>query len=118
MLCPLFSLAQHTQKEEKVAINDTISLQEVSVSGGKERQISGMLSGNISLSVDNIASMPSISGTVDVLKLLELTPSMRTSGDANSNIYVRGGDAGQNLILYGGITTYTPGHALGIKEHF
>ncbi len=118
MLCPLFSLAQHTQKEEKVAINDTISLQEVSVSGGKERQISGMLSGNISLSVDNIASMPSISGTVDVLKLLELTPSMRTSGDANSNIYVRGGDAGQNLILYGGITTYTPGHALGIFPLF
>lgn len=33
-------------------------------------------------------------------------------------MYVRGGDAGQNLILYNGITTYTSGHILGIFPLF
>lgn len=118
LLFPLFLPAQNNDSVEHSSINDTISLKEISVSANQGRQISGMLSGNISLSVDKLSSIPTLSGTVDVLKLLELTPSIKTSGDANTNIYVRGGDAGQNLILYNGVATYTPGHALGIFPMF
>lgn len=113
-LLPLLPRAQ----QKKSALNDTISLQEVSVSVTRERPVSGMMSGDITISIDKLPALPSISGTVDVLKLLELTPSITTSGDGNSNIHVRGGDAGQNLILYGGVTTYTPGHALSIFPLF
>lgn len=118
LLFPLFSPAQNNDSVEYSSINDTISLKEISVSANQGRQISGMLSGDISLSVDKLSSIPALAGTVDVLKLLELTPSIKTSGDANTNIYVRGGDAGQNLILYDGVATYTPGHALGIFPMF
>lgn len=78
----------------------------------------GMLSGNLKLNVEQMKSIPSLTGTVDVLKLVELTPSARTSGDGSSNLYIRGGDAGQNLILYNGVPTYTSGHMLGIFPLF
>lgn len=99
-------------------MQDTITLQEVSVSGTQQTKVSGMLSGDIKLHVENLKSVPALTGTIDVLKLMELTPSVRTSGEGSSNMYVRGGDAGQNLILYNGITTYTSGHVLGIFPLF
>lgn len=118
LFLPFVSAAQKNQTDKHSQLNDTINLNEISVSASQERQISGMLTGDLNLSVDKLSSVPALTGTVDVLKLIELTPSIKTSGDANSNIYVRGGDAGQNLILYNGIVTYTPGHALGIFPLF
>lgn len=97
---------------------DTITLQEIAVTGSQQTKVSGMLSGDLKLHVANLQSVPALSGTIDVLKLMELMPSVRTSGDGSSNMYVRGGDAGQNLILYNDITTYTPGHVLGIFPLF
>lgn len=97
---------------------DTIKLEEVSVSASSKRKMSGMLSGNLQLNVAELQAVPSISGTTDVLKLMELTPSVRTSGDGSSNMYVRGGDAGQNLILYNDVPSYTSGHILGIFPLF
>lgn len=112
LLIPTSLLAQVSPS----SLNDTINISEVTVT--QKRQVSGMLSGNLSLSADNLSSIPAFGGAVDVLKVLELMPSMRTSGDANSNIYVRGGDAGQNRILYGGAAIYTPGHAINIFPLF
>lgn len=57
-------------------------------------------------------------GTPDVLKILELTPGVQTSGEGKSNIYVRGGDPGQTLLSYAGIPLYTPGHAINIFPMF
>lgn len=99
-------------------LNDTIELKAVSVGGNLKKNIKGMLSGNISLDVEAVSKLPSITGILDILKVLELTPSVRTSGEANSNIYVRGGDAGQNLVLYNNTPCYTPGHALGLFPLF
>ena len=104
--------------QSEASSNDTIILEEVTVSAKQRALIMGMLSGNLKLNVEQMKSIPSLTGTVDVLKLIELTPSARTSGDGSSNLYIRGGDAGQNLILYNGVPTYTSGHMLGIFPLF
>ena len=113
-------LGQQVHQKDSITHNfaDTIVLDEVSISATNRAKISGMLSGNLKLHTSQLQSIPAISGTVDVLKLMELTPSVRTSGDGSSNMYVRGGDAGQNLIIYNGIASYTPGHMLGIFPLF
>lgn len=105
-------------KDSIVSIQDTIILQEIAISANQKAKVSGMLTGDLKLYVDQLNSLPALTGNLDVLKLMELTPSVRTSGDGSSNMYVRGGDAGQNLILYNGITTYTPGHILGVFPLF
>lgn len=106
-------------KDSTYTYQDTIKLEEVSTTANyNKRKISGMLSGNINLDVKEINNIPSLTGTIDVLKVMELTPSVRTSGDGSSNMYVRGGDAGQNIVTYNKITSYSPGHILGIFPLF
>lgn len=100
------------------SVNDTISLQEVIVSQDKKPMVTGALSGKIVLNAEGIKDLPSIMGNTNILKMLELTPGVQTSGDANSNLYVRGGDPGQNLLLYNGNTIYTPGHILSFFPLF
>lgn len=120
ILLPLqVMVAQSKVKNDTTSLFDKIiSLEGVTVTAEQTNRISGLLSGDISLNPASLHTLPSLAGDVDLLKILELTPSVRTSGDGNSNIYIRGGDAGQNLILYNGIPCYTPGHALGVFPLF
>lgn len=120
LLFPASLVGQSIQLRDSIPLStkDTVRLQEVSVSGNHTPKVSGMLTGDLKLNTELLQSVPALAGTVDVLKLMELTPSVRTSGDGSSNMYVRGGDAGQNLIIYDGVTTYTPGHMLGIFPLF
>ena len=96
----------------------TIEIQEVQVIQRKATQISGTSSGRVSLFTEGIKSIPTLMGATDVLKVLELTPGVQTSGEGKSNIHVRGGDPGQTLLLYADIPIYTPGHALNIFPLF
>ena len=80
--------------------------------------MTGVSSGKITLHAEGTKSIPALSGTPDILKMLELTPGVQTSGEGKSNIYVRGGDPGQTLLLYAGIPIYTPGHVLNIFPFF
>lgn len=98
--------------------NDTINLKEITVERDKKTQMTGFLSGNIKLHVDGVKGLPAITGNTDLMKILELTPAARTSGDGNSNLYIRGGDPGQNLLLYNEGTVYSPGHILNIFPLF
>lgn len=115
LICPISVFGQKKQTEENTKnMQDTIQLSEVLIMGNNEVKVSGMLTGNLKLHIKELQSVPSLTGTIDVFKLLELMPSVRTSSNGSTNMYVRGGDAGQNKILYNNVTTYTSGHALGI----
>jgi outer membrane receptor protein involved in Fe transport len=101
--------------------SDTLSIEikeEVVVSAFSNMQISGLRTGKIVLNPEALSCLPSIQGTTDLLKLLELTPSVQNPGDASSNLYVRGGDIGQNLLLYAGAPLYTSGHLFGFFPMF
>jgi len=109
-------------EEIRASPPDSISMEikgkEVIITPSKKETDIGTTGGKIVISPDNVSKLPSMLGNTDLLKLLELTPGVQNSGDGNTNIYIRGGDTGQNLLLYNQISLYTPGHILGLFPLF
>ncbi len=54
----------------------------------------------------------------DVFRTLKLLPGIKTASDYSSNLYIRGGSPGQNLILLDGTTVYNPTHFFGFFSTF
>ena len=54
----------------------------------------------------------------DVFRSLSLLPGVKTSSDYSSNLYIRGGSPGQNLVLLDGTTVYNPTHFFGFFSTF
>ena len=106
--------------------NDSISSDSALYITGKEivitkpqsKKMTGLSVGKITFNPIAVSTLPSLLGNTDLLKLLELTPGVQNSGDANTNLYVKGGDSGQNLLLYNNVPLYTPGHLLGFFSLF
>lgn len=66
------------------------------------------------LRIAEIASVPVILGESDILKTLQLLPGVQGGREGFSGLHVRGGQAGQNLILLDGMPVYNPTHLLGL----
>ncbi len=67
---------------------DSISMQiwgeEVEITGKKSTARMGTMGGKITITPANVSNLPSVLGNPDLLKLLELTPSVQNPGDANT----------------------------------
>lgn len=50
----------------------------------------------------------------DILRTLQYTAGVSTTGDVSARYFVRGSDNEQNVVLLNGATIYNPFHALGI----
>jgi hypothetical protein len=57
--------------------------------------------------------LPAIFGEVDIIKVLQLKPGIKSGGEGTAGIYVRGGGIDQNLFLVEGVPVYNPSHLLG-----
>ncbi len=93
---------------------DVLLLKEVVVSNNKKSSIESLSGGKLTFNLQELSSVPSIFGTTDIIKLLQLTPGVQNSGDANGYLYVRGGDPGHNSIVYAGIPIYGMSHLAGV----
>ncbi|MFC4746228.1 TonB-dependent receptor plug domain-containing protein [Flavobacterium branchiicola] len=93
---------------------DISHLKEVVVASGKKNPITNLSGGKLSFNLKELSNVPTVLGTTDIIKLLQLTPGVQNSGDANGYFYVRGGDPGHNAILYNGTPIYGMSHLLGI----
>ncbi|KQO34781.1 oxidoreductase [Flavobacterium sp. Leaf82] len=93
---------------------DISLLKEVIIANDKKRGITTLSGGKLSFNLKELSSVPTVLGTTDIIKLLQLTPGVQNSGDANGYLYVRGGDPGHNAILYDGTPIYGMSHLLGI----
>ena len=93
---------------------DTSFLKEVVIENAKKNSITNLSGGKLSFSLKELASVPTVLGTTDIIKILQLTPGVQNSGDANGYLYVRGGDPGHNSILYDGTPIYGMSHLLGV----
>ncbi len=62
--------------------------------------------------------LPAILGEVDVIKILQLKPGVKNSGEGMAGFYVRGGGADQNLVTLDGIPIYNANHLLGLFSIF
>jgi hypothetical protein len=94
-------------------------LDEVTVTGQSNR--AKVLSGQTSVEVvdrKTALALPVVFGEVDLIKILQLKPGVKSTGEGTSGLSVRGGSTDQNLFLYDGTTVYNPGHLFGFFSTF
>ena len=72
----------------------------------------------INIPVSMIQTLPAILGEVDVLKVIQLLPGVKTGNEGTSGIYVRGGGPDQNLILLDEAPVYNVSHLFGFFSVF
>ena len=72
----------------------------------------------IDLSNEMIIAAPSVSGSGDLIGSIEMLPGVQAGIDGAPGYFVRGGNAGQNLILLDDATLYNPSHIFGLVGIF
>lgn len=80
--------------------------------------VKGELSGVERLNIETIKAIPTFMGEVDPVRSLTTLPGVSTAGELASGFNVRGGEAGQNLILQDGAPIYNPSHLFGFFSAF
>lgn len=63
-------------------------------------------------------SLPVVFGEIDLIKVLQLKPGVKSTGEGTSGLSVRGGSTDQNLFQYDGTTVYNPSHLFGFFSTF
>lgn len=118
------SMVGHTPSEMKVnstqdhVINfylPVLELDEVIVKGNAT-YANRFAKNNISLHL--VKKMPALLGEKDLIKSLQVLPGVQAGIEGSTGINVRGGTAGQNLILLDGTTVYNINHLFGFFSVF
>ena len=76
------------------------------------------LAGLTKLNVQEIKTLPTLMGEVDIVKSLQLMPGVSSVGEGSSGINVRGGRVDQNLVLMNDVPLFNTAHALGFVSAF
>ncbi|MDD3320585.1 MAG: TonB-dependent receptor plug domain-containing protein [Paludibacter sp.] len=125
----LLATAQIAVAQEKhVLITDTADSKSITknVFDIEEVQVTAKLSdanlksGSTGLLIDvkQLKQLPKLIGESDPYKALQYMGGVSQAGEANSGLYVRGGNNDQNLILFNGSMIQNPTHVLGMFSVF
>ena len=97
----------------------SLSLSEVIIKAiSPGRSVQGTQMGVEHLTMKDMKYIPQLFGEKDPLKAIQLLPGIKSGGDGNSGIFVRGGSADQNLILLDEANVYNASHLLGFFSTF
>ncbi|WP_280746931.1 TonB-dependent receptor [Parabacteroides sp. PF5-9] len=99
---------------EIILLTDSEMLGEIVVTGKTRAIVSTSAMGQIHINTEKLTQVPSVLGVPDVIRVLQLTPGVQNSGEANGYLYVRGADPGHNLMMYDDAPVYGMSHLLGI----
>ncbi len=94
------------------------TLDEVVVTASKRENVKDVQMGVESLVVEDLKTIPTAFGELDVIKVVQALPGVKTMGEASSGFNVRGGSTDQNLIQFNGGTVYNPTHLFGFFSAF
>lgn len=101
-----------------ITLNGSKLLDEVVVNATKAdaiHEINRM--STVSIPIDQIKALPALLGEVDVLKVIQLMPGVKSS-EGSTGLYVRGGGPDQNLLLLDGVPVYNASHLFGFFSVF
>ena len=98
----------------KVSMNEEV----IVYSKRRDANVRNAQMGKIDLPMNQIRSLPSLFGEIDILKTLQLLPGVSNAGEGNTGLYVRGGGPDQNLILLDDAIVYNTGHLFGFFSIF
>lgn len=97
------------------------TLREIEVVSSKENaveKVRDMQMGVERISIAEAKLLPAILGEVDILKVLQLKPGVKSGGEGTAGFFVRGGSNDQNLILVEHAPVYNPSHLFGFFSVF
>jgi hypothetical protein len=93
-------------------------LGEVLVETELQTGAAGISAGHQRIRAEDIELIPSADLSADLANYLTALPGVVTSGARGGQVYVRGGEPSQNLVLIDGMTVYQPFHVLGSYSVF
>ncbi|MBD3375848.1 TonB-dependent receptor plug domain-containing protein [candidate division KSB1 bacterium] len=96
---------------------DVLQLETVTAIAEKERVVYQPQISAYSLRARQFDMMPS-QGDKDVFRALQMMPGVVVTNDFKSQLYIRGGNSDQNLVLLDGGIVYNPFHFSGIMSAF
>ncbi|HBH25280.1 MAG TPA: hypothetical protein DDY13_17915 [Cytophagales bacterium] len=112
---------EYNNKYRVQLIPSSQTLNEIEIKSTKSRNFESFEDLSIAkYSIDKAITMqlPSIAGEPDFIKTLLLMPGATKGLEGSSDIFVRGGDADQNLILFNSAPVYNSGHLFGFISVF
>lgn len=74
--------------------------------------------GTIKLPMKDLKNIPLIAGETDIIKIAQLLPGVQGGGEGQARMFVRGGDADQNLIILDEAVVYNISHLFGFFSVF
>lgn len=93
---------------------DKVLLRTIDVNAHHQGQnLHSGLSGMYLIGKKEIDKLPTFLGETDLISALKLIPGVQSGGEGGTGLYVRGGGAGQNLILLDNTPVYNPSHLMG-----
>jgi hypothetical protein len=111
-----------------VAISDTViniqvsvspyELDEVTIVGDSVKNVEITPRGSFILTPASLRETPKLFSEPDLLRSLQLLPGVIAGKDGSSDIYVRGGGVGQNIVLANGCYFFLPSHLLGFVSPY
>ncbi len=72
----------------------------------------------VKIPIKDVKYIPSLGGESDVIKVIQLMPGVQKGGEGGTDLYVRGGDMDQNLVLLDEAPIYNIGHLFGFFSVF
>jgi hypothetical protein len=96
----------------------TSTLEEVTIQGQQDANVARPQMSVVNIPLEKIKELPVILGEIDVLKVIQLLPGVQSGNEGTTGIFVRGGNADQNLVLLDEATVYNPSHLFGLFSTF
>ncbi len=94
-------------------------LDEVVITARKvDSNVKESTAGMTKLNIQDIKTLPTMMGEVDIIKSLQLLPGVSSVGEGSSGLNVRGGRTDQNLTLLNDVPVFNVSHALGFISAF
>ena len=112
-------LVLYTDADVRIELEEqNLLLEEVLVMGGRVEAVKSTTLGMEKIKPALLKNIPTAMGEVDILKMVQALPGIKTVGEASSGFNVRGGATDQNLMLLNGGTIYNPTHLFGFFTAF
>ncbi|RYD55184.1 MAG: TonB-dependent receptor [Sphingobacteriales bacterium] len=106
-------------RTQDVEMQSTTSLKEIEVTTTRrDENVKGTEMGSMTLSAEQVKTLPVVFGETDILKSLQLMPGVKSAGEGSAGFYVRGGGPDQNLMLLDDAVVYNTGHLFGFFSVF
>lgn len=115
----VFTVNLYRDTVVSLSLPPDLTLDEVVVTAGDSSLLRrARIFGAEEISPTEGAALPRLAGEMDLLRMVHLLPGVQTGADGMGGIFVRGGDAGHNLVLIDGVPVYNVHHAGGLLSVF